>query len=89
MNKLISIILLTSSIAHAIGINGKIKHISYLNDYNVMEVENFINNRETIFIKFNKNNEKYKKGQKVKGVCNNKKNRYNEYYECPFIDIMK
>ena len=48
-------------------INGKIKYISILNDYNVLEVENYY---ETLYIRVNKNTN-FKKNEKIYGGCNN------------------
>lgn len=69
--------------------DGIIKHISYLSDYDVLEIESFINEYETIFIAKNRNNNDFKVGDKVKGFCTNKKTNYGEYTDCPTIKIWR
>ena len=82
--KILLILLLTITTIFAKNFDGKVKHISLLSEFNVIEIESNINSYETLYIRKNKNF-KIEKENKVSGHCNDKRIKDGEYLDCMII----
>ena len=84
MKRLLILIAISSSFLFAKKFEGKVKHVSLLSDFNVIEIESNINSYETLYIRKDRNF-KIEKGNKVHGNCVDKDIKDGEYTNCLII----